>query len=128
MDFKEQKKIKAQIIKALKAGNIYNKDTDDFQIDNLVMNLVLIDSARKDIAERGSMVNISSNEDRPFYQINFSVSIFHNAIKSINTILKQLGLEKIKPTGTEGKTNALEALNKFINENTSTTNSTSTDK
>jgi hypothetical protein len=90
------KKIKSQIMKALKENGTYNKRVDDFQVDNLVFNLVLIHNSKADILKRGQMVNLRKSEDDPFYQINFSISVFHNAVKSINTILKSLGLEKAK--------------------------------
>lgn len=43
------------------------------------------------------------------------VPIFHNAVKSINTILKQLGLEK--PKSEEKDDTSSFDLNKFLNEN-----------
>lgn len=113
MNAKEQKKIRAQITKALKAQKLYNKDVDDFQIDNLVMNLVLIHNAKADILARGQMVNLRKEGEDPFYQINFSVSIFHNAVKSINTLLKQLGLEKMRHESAP-KENALKELHELL--------------
>ena len=113
----EQKKIKAQLIKVLKGQKRYCKETDDFQIDNLIYNLKIIESCKADIDKRGIMVNLRKSEDEPFYQINFSVSLFHNSIKSINTILKSLGLEKqkVEAKAEDEKENALKALQDLIN-------------
>ena len=82
-------------------------------IDSLVFNLVLIQNAKQDIATRGQMVNLRKSEDDPFYQINFSVSIFHNAVKSINGLLKQLGLEKTK-VEFDPQQEAMNALNDLL--------------
>lgn len=45
----EKKKVKAQIIKAVKARDTHTKEIDDFLLDNLIMNLILIGNAKKDI-------------------------------------------------------------------------------
>lgn len=108
----EQKKLKTSIIKELKSRGTYQKETDDFLIDTLLFNLELIREAKLDIQSRGQMVDIGNNKQ--FYQINFSVSIFHNAVKSINSILKQLGLEKPKAKDTDAKEDALTQLNEII--------------
>jgi hypothetical protein len=71
-----EKKIKQQIIKLLKARKMYTKEIDDFLIDQLLFNLKLIDYSIKDIQSRGTMVNIG--KDQAYWQINFSISIFHN--------------------------------------------------
>jgi hypothetical protein len=90
----EQKKIKAQLTKALKSRGFYQKETDDILIETVIFNLELIREAKAEISKRGQMVNIGKDKD--FYQINFSVSIFDNSVKSIDTILKQLGLDKLE--------------------------------
>jgi hypothetical protein len=66
-----------------------------------VFNLKLIADAKEDIESRGQMIDIGNN--KTFYQINFSVSIFHNAIKSINSLLRKLGLESKGQSRPEGK-------------------------
>jgi hypothetical protein len=108
-----QKKIKSQIVKSLKAKGAYSKDVDDLLIDSLVFNLVLIDNAKLDIQKRGQMVNLRKSEDDAFYQINFSTSIFFNAVKSINTLLKQLGLEKAR-VESDPQQEAIKALNDLL--------------
>jgi hypothetical protein len=110
---KEKKKITSAIVKTLKEKNIYNKDTDDILIDSIVFNLELIRGAKDDIEARGQMVNLRKSSEDPFWQINFSISIFHNAVKSINTLLKQLGLEKLK-VESDSKEDALSYLNEII--------------
>jgi len=109
----EQKKIKSAIVKTLKEQNIYNKAFDENLIDNLIFNLVLIADAKRDILSRGNLVNLCKEGEEPYYQINFSISIFHNAVKSVNTILKQLGLEKVK-VETDVTADALQQLNEII--------------
>lgn len=113
MTSKEQKKIQHQIIKALKEKGTYSKETDDFLVDALLFNLVLIHNAKQDILTRGQMVNLRKSGDDPFFQINFSVSIFHNAVKSINLILKQLGLEKVNVEA-DPQEDALKQLKQFL--------------
>lgn len=92
----QAKKIKASFIKVLQQKNVYEKEIDDFLIDQFILNLKLIADSEKDIAKRGNLINLRQANQEPYFQINFSISILHNAIKSNNTILKQLGLEKAK--------------------------------
>lgn len=110
-----EKQIKTGLIKLLKKKNKYDKVTDDQLIDSLIFNFKLIEDSKDDILKRGTMIDIG--KDRPFYQINFSISIFHNAVKSINTILKQLGLEKIKVDETATVVDPIQQLNEFLNKN-----------
>lgn len=84
------------MIKLLKTKKIYEKEVDDLLIDQFIFNVVLIDDAQQDIATRGAMVNIATDRNKKFMQQNFAIGILHNAIKSNNTILKQLGLDKVK--------------------------------
>lgn len=110
---KEKAKIRANLIKACKVNQTYTKEVDDLLIDSIVFNLVLIESAIADTETRGQMINLRKQGEEPFYQINFSVSVFHNAVKSNNTLLKQLGLEKVK-VESDGKESALNYLNQII--------------
>lgn len=87
--------MKADLVKLLKSKNQYCKETDDQLINQIVFNLKLIEDSQADIAKRGVLVDISKTSE-PYMQINFAISIYHNAIKSNNTLLKQLGLEKVK--------------------------------
>jgi hypothetical protein len=109
----EVKKLKTALIKELRTRGTYQKETDDILIDTLLFNLELIREAKIEIQSRGQMGDIGNNKQ--FYQINFSVSILHNAVKSVNSILKQLGLEKPKAKDVDPKEDALSALNEIIN-------------
>jgi len=107
----EQKKFTKGIVDTLRTRGTYDKAVDDVLIDNLIFNLVLIENAKKDIVHRGQMVDIGKNNE--FFQINFSVSIFHNAVKSVNAILKQLGLEKMR-VEVDPRDTTLNQLNEII--------------
>lgn len=108
-------KIKSAFVKVLKKKKIYEKDVDDPLIDQIIFNLKLIEDAKDDIIKRGSLVNLRKDKEAdPFFQINFSISILHNAIKSNNTLLKQLGLEKIK-VEVDAKEDAMVQLRTLLN-------------
>lgn len=96
MTEKQAKSIKSGLVKILKKKKQYDKDSDDMLIDSLIFNLKLIEDSKADIHTRGTMVNIG--KETTYYQVNFSIGVFHNAVKSINQILKQLGIEKAKVT------------------------------
>jgi hypothetical protein len=113
MTLRDQKKYKNQIVQLLKSRGQYSKAVDDILVDSLVFNFRLIQDAQEDISKRGQMVNLRKSEDDPFYQINFSISIFHNAVKSINSILKQLGIEK-QIEAPDSKADALKMMNEIL--------------
>lgn len=108
-----EKKVKASVIKLLKSKKIYEKDIDDQKIDEYIFNLILIQEAKANIARRGVMVQMG--KDPNFEQQNFAIGIYHNAIKSNNTILKQLGLEKTKIEMDIDDRDAINKLNEFLN-------------
>ncbi|SKC53566.1 hypothetical protein [Ohtaekwangia koreensis] len=112
MDDKQVKNIKSGVIKLLKKKKQYDKETDDMLIDSLIFNLKLIEDSKADILTRGTMVNIG--KEVPYYQVNFSVGVFHNAVKSINQILKQLGIEKARASN-ELEQDPMQAFNEFMN-------------
>lgn len=109
----QETKLKKALIKLLKEKGTYNEATDNTLIDSILFNIKLIEDAKTDIQSRGSMVNLRKEGETPFFQINFSISIFHNAVKSINTLLKQLGLEKEKKEA-DTTSDAIEQLNLLL--------------
>jgi len=111
----DDKAIKRGFLKLLKKKKVYEPEVDDALVDQIIFNLKLIEDAKTDIINRGSMVNLRKDKDEePFYQINFSISILHNAIKSNNTLLKQLGLEKAR-IEVDPKDDAMLSLKALLN-------------
>lgn len=111
MTEKQAKRIKSGIVNILKKKKQYDKDSDDMLIDSLIFNMKLIEDSKADILTRGTMVNIG--KEVPYYQVNFSIGVFHNAVKSINHILKQLGIEKVRVSN-ELEQDPMKAFNEFM--------------
>lgn len=111
MSDKEQKKIRTEIVKALKQKDDYEKDSDDILINELLFNLEMVSAAKDDIRLRGTIQDIG--KDKPYYQVNNSISVYHSATDKILRILKQLGFKK-EVKDTDGKETALDSLSKLL--------------
>ncbi|HYG03028.1 MAG TPA: P27 family phage terminase small subunit [Chryseosolibacter sp.] len=115
------KNAKQLIITYLKKVNQFEQ-SDITLIDELVYQLELVNEAKRDIAQRGQMINLRKTGEEPYYQINFSVSIIQKATKIIQSIYKQLGLDVVsrlkrskQDSQQEEKKDALSLLNQIVN-------------
>ena len=103
-----------RIKKYLKNGGIY-ETIDDILIEELAFNVALAKEAKIDIEERGIVVNISKDEKRQYFQPNFSVNTYNQALKSIMSLSTKLNIapqERIK-MGLISKKNETSDLDEF---------------
>lgn len=67
-------------------------EVDDYLVDELLFNQLLIKQAKKDIKDKGLLINVSSNPDKEYYQTNQAVTIYNNSLQNILKISRKLGL------------------------------------
>jgi hypothetical protein len=113
----DAKKFKKGLIKLLKEKNIYEKDSDDILIDELVYQLELNELAKQDVLARGIQINVRQ-QGEPFYNLNQSIAVINQCTKNIQSILNNLGItakerSKLKLLDKKEEFN----LNEFLNEN-----------
>jgi len=82
---------KNRIINYLKDKDLYDK-VDTMLIEKLIYLIRLTDMCEVDMEEKGFSMNVSKEENKPYYQQNPSVSIYQQSIKQISTIASKLGL------------------------------------
>ena len=101
---KPSTKITKAIQLFLKDKGIF-EDVDTTLIEELAYNKFICDEAKKDIKERGYLINIRAEDKEPYYQPNPSIGIYGNALKSITAISTKLGITPLDRTklGLESK-------------------------
>jgi hypothetical protein len=87
-----EKKYRKGIIDFLKSKNNYQPIIDDTLIDELVYQLHFLSEVKKDIAQRGTQINVRKGGEEPLYNLNQSVSAMFQSTKQIQSILRQLSI------------------------------------
>lgn len=72
--------------------NLNYQDVDEYLIDEFIYNLKLQIQAKKEIKDKGLLLNVSTNPNKPYYQQNQAISIYNSCVKNILNISKKIGL------------------------------------
>jgi P27 family predicted phage terminase small subunit len=83
-----------QLIEYIKNKGIY-EEVDNTLIDELLYNVKIIKQAKKDLQEYGLMMNVSKNDDKPYFQQSPAVAIYNSAVKNIMNISRKLALSPL---------------------------------
>jgi len=96
------------------------EDVDTTLIDELVFNLRLSDTAKKEVFPDGQepviTVNIREIDKQPYYVANPAIKIYNEALKTIRSISISLGLTPAdrKKLGLQDKKEEEDALDKIL--------------
>lgn len=85
---------KEQVTQYLKDIGIYN-DIDEYMVDQFIYNLQIYEQAKSELLVTGSVLNISRDPERPYYQQSPAVSIMNQATKNILNISRKLALSPL---------------------------------
>lgn len=86
---------KKQIIEYLQEKNIY-QDVDIMLVDELIFNLQMIKNCKKEIKEKGVLIDIARPDaDREYYQQNPAIAVYNKSVKNLLDITRKLSLSPV---------------------------------
>lgn len=80
-----------QLIEELTARGLYEPG-DETILKELFTNIRYMRMAKKEIDARGITLNVSRDENKPYYQINHAVSVYNTALGNALKIANRFGL------------------------------------
>lgn len=83
-----------QLIQYIKDKGIY-EEVDLVMIDELLYNIKMVKLAKKELQEYGLMMNVSKNDDKPYFQQSPAVSVYNSAVKNIMNLSRKLALSPL---------------------------------
>lgn len=85
---------KKQLIEYIKDKGLY-EDVDLVMIDELMYNIKVSRQAKKDLNKYGLMMNVSKDQNKPYFQQSPAVAIYNSAVKNIMNLSRKLALSPL---------------------------------
>ncbi|RCW38672.1 P27 family phage terminase small subunit [Marinilabilia salmonicolor] len=85
---------KKQLIEYIKTKGLY-EDVDLVMIDELLYNIRIAKQSKADLKKYGLMMNVSKNDEKPYFQQSPAVNIYNSSIKNIMNLSRKLALSPL---------------------------------
>lgn len=82
---------KKALTEYLQEKGLYNS-VDTYLINEFYFNLQLVEETKETIEKVGSVMNISRDPEKPYYQQNPAITIYNKALKTLLDISRKLAL------------------------------------
>jgi len=86
--------LRKDIIKHLKKKGNYDPDVDDYQIDLLLENIEYANQMKKDLDEKGCVIDITTGNGFTTTKMNPAFNIYQMALRNINQSASKLGISR----------------------------------
>jgi P27 family predicted phage terminase small subunit len=85
---------KKNIVEYIKGKGIYD-DVDIMMVDELIFNMEMVKTCKKNIKEYGVTMNISKDPQKPYFQVSPNVTTYNSCIKNIMNLSRKLALSPL---------------------------------